>query len=222
MRHSKLMIAALVFSLAGLLSGCYPEKIDYVDEYDLAATVYDKDAVFSDYITFHVVDTVMHMTDDGEDDSNLSREHDEFILGQIRQNMLDMGYSEMVSTDSLNMPDLEVLVQATSTDFYSYYSSWYDYWYWYPGWNYWYPSWNYWYPTYPGYPGGGYYYPTYSAGTLIIDMLDTETLNFESDRLGVVWVGIVDGLLVNNSTSTRQRLEKQITQLFEQSPYLQQ
>ena len=30
------MMAFMAFPLAGLLSGCYPEKIDYVDEYDLA------------------------------------------------------------------------------------------------------------------------------------------------------------------------------------------
>ncbi|MCD4711194.1 MAG: hypothetical protein K8R52_10130, partial [Bacteroidales bacterium] len=104
MKRSKLIIAFLAFSMAGLISGCYPDKIDYVDEYDLAATHYDKEAVFSDYATFTVIDTIVHMTEDGEDDPNLSREHDEFILDEIRQNMIDLGYTEIAEPDSTNIP----------------------------------------------------------------------------------------------------------------------
>ncbi|MDX2431567.1 MAG: DUF4136 domain-containing protein [Bacteroides sp.] len=221
MKQLKLIVAALVFSLAGLLTGCYPDKIDYVDEYDVAGTMYDEDADFSDFMTFHVLDTVMHITEDGDDDPNLSREHDEYILGEIRSNMIDLGYTELESPDPLNMPDLEVFVQVMSTDFYTYFSYWYDYWGWYGGWSWWYPGYPM-YPSYPWYPGGGGYVSSYSAGTLMIEMLDTESATAEMERPGMVWMGIVDGLLTNNSSTTRQRLDKQINQLFEQSPYLQQ
>jgi Domain of unknown function (DUF4136) len=220
MKHSKPLLAALAFSLAGLLSGCYPDKIDYVDEYDLAGTMYDEEADFSAYLTFHLLDTVMHITEDREDDPNLSRDHDEFILDEIRQNMIDLGYTELVNPDSVNMPDLELFVQVMSTDFYTYFSYWYDYWYWYPGWDWWYPGYP-WYPSYPWYPGGGYY-NSYSTGTLIVEMMETEVTSIEVERPGIVWMGIVDGLLTNNTSSTRQRLDKQLKQLFEQSPYLQQ
>ncbi len=220
MKHSKLMIAAMVFSLAGLLSGCYPDKIDYVDEYDLAGTMYDEEADFSAYTTFHVLDTVMHITEDGEDDPSLNRDHDEFILEQVRQNMLDMGYTEQVSPDSLNMADLELLVQVMTTDFYSYYTYWYDYWGWYGGW-YWYDPGYPWSPGYPWYPGGGYY-NSYSTGTLMIEMLDTDFPVVEGERPRIVWMGLVDGLLSGNISSGRERLDKQLNQLFEQSPYLQQ
>ena len=220
MKHSRLMIAAMVFSLAGLLTGCYPDKIDYMDEYDLAGTMYDEDADFSAYLTFHVLDTVMHITEDREDDPNLNRDHDEYILGEIRQNMLDMGYTELVNPDSLNMADLELLVQVMTTDFYTYYTYWYDYWGWYGGWNWYNPGYP-WYPSYPWYPGGGYY-NSYSTGTLIIEMLDTDMPVVEGARPGVVWMGLVDGLLTNNISSGRERLDKQLNQLFEQSPYLQQ
>lgn len=220
MKHSKLMIAAMVFSLVGLLTGCYPDKMDYVDEYDVAGTMYDEEADFSAYATFHVLDTVMHITEDGEDDPSLNRDHDEFILEQVRQNMLDMGYTEQVSPDSLNMADLELLVQVMTTDFYSYYTYWYDYWGWYGGW-YWYDPGYPWSPGYPWYPGGGYY-NSYSTGTLMIEMLDTDLPLVEGERPGIVWMGLVDGLLSGNISSGRERLDKQLNQLFEQSPYLQQ
>ncbi len=218
MKQAKLIIALMAFSLAGLLSGCYPEKIDYVDEYDLAGTMYDEDADFSSFTSFHVIDTIMHITDDDEDDPNLSRENDEFILNLIRQNMLDLGYTEMTETDSLNRPDLELLVNAMTSDYYTYYSYWNSYWGYYPGWGYWYPGGGY-YPGYPGYPGGGYY-NSYSTGTLAIEMLDTKAeVGEDDDRPGVVWVGLVDGLLT--SSSSQSRLDKQINQVFTQSPYLQ-
>ena len=218
MKQAKLIIALMAFSLAGLLSGCYPDKIDYVDEYDMASTMYDEKADFSNFTSFHVIDTIMHVTDDDEDDPNLDRENDEFILNLVRQNMLDLGYTEMTETDSLNRPDLELLVMAMTSDYYTYYSYWNSYWGYYPGWGYWYPGGGY-YPGYPGYPGGGYY-NSYSTGTLAIEMLDTKAEVGEEDvRPGVVWVGLVDGLLT--SGSSQNRLDKQINQLFIQSPYLQ-
>lgn len=218
MKQAKLIIALMAFSLAGLLSGCYPDKIDYVDEYDLAGTMYDEEADFSSFTSFHVIDTVMHVTDDDEDNSNLSRENDEFILNLIRQNMLDLGYTEMANPDSLNRPDLELLVNAMTSDYYTYYSYWNSYWGWYGGWGWWYPGGGY-YPGYPGYPGGGLYY-SYSTGTLAIEMLDTKAeVGEDDDRPGVVWVGLVDGILT--SGSSQSRLDKQINQVFTQSPYLQ-
>jgi hypothetical protein len=207
----------LLIPLISLLTGCYPDKLDYVDEYDMAGTLYDEEADFSSYTTFHVLDTVMHLTEDGEDDPSLSREHDEFILETIRQNMVDNGYTELASPDSLNIPDLEIFVQVMSQDFYTYYSYWYNYWGYYPGWNYWYPGWGGWYPGYPWYPG---YVSSYSTGSLIVEMLDTEVPLDQSERPGMVWAGIVNGLLTDNTSNTRARLDKQLNQLFVQSPYL--
>jgi hypothetical protein len=213
-----LFISVLTLLIA---TGCYPDKIDYVSEYDVAATHYDEDADFSLYTTFSVIDTIIHLTDDGEDDPNFSRDHDEFILGLLRDNMSNRGYTEIENPDSLNRPDLVLLVEALSSDYYSYYF--YDYWSWYPGWDWWYP----WYPGYPGYPWYPSYpwYPgyvsSYSTGTLMIEMADTESFDPEDRTLGFVWGGLIDGLLVKSSENTRTRLETQINQLFIQSPYLQ-
>ena len=217
MKRANVLAVMMLIPLISLLTGCYPNKADYVDEYDMAGTLYDEGADFSSYTTFHVVDTVMHLTEDGEDDPNLSREHDEFILGTVRQNMLDNGYTELSSPDSLNMPDLEIFVQVMSEDFYTFYSNWYNYWGYYPGWGWWYPGGGGWYPGYPWYPG---YVSSYSTGSLIVEMLDTEVAVSSTDSPGMVWAGIMNGLLSSNSSNTRARLDKQLNQLFVQSPYL--
>ncbi len=50
--------------------------------------------------------------------------------------------------------------------------------------------------------------------------VDTQAEVGEDDvRPGVVWLGLVSGLLTSNSS--QGRLDKQINQVFTQSPYLQ-
>jgi hypothetical protein len=211
----------LILPLILLMAGCYPDKIDYVDEYDIAATRYDESADFSSYNTFSVIDTIIHLTEDGKDDPNLDRQHDDFIIGKLRDNMLEMGYIEIENPDSLNRPDLLLLTEALSSDYYQYVYYYYDYWAWYPGWDWWYPGYpGYpWYPSYPWYPG---YINSYSTGTMIVEMFDTDAFDPEDRTLGVVWTGLIDGLLTGSSSNTRQRLETQINQLFVQSEYLKQ
>ena len=109
------LLGLLVIPLMYTLSGCYPDKIDYVDEYDIAATHVNEDADFSEYSTFAVIDTIIHVTDNEEDDPNFSRDHDEFIIGLLVENMLDLGYTEVENPDSTNRPDLILLVSAISS-----------------------------------------------------------------------------------------------------------
>lgn len=203
------------------LNGCYPDKIDYVDEYDVAATLYDESVDFGAFESFTVIDTIIHLTDDGEDDPNFTREHDAFIIDLIRENMRDKGYAEIASPDSLNAPDLILMVQALSSEFYSYYYG--GYWDWYPGWSWWYPGYGGypgypWYPSYPWYPG---YVSNYTTGTLMVQMADRASYDPEDNSVDFIWTGLIDGLLVRNSSNTQNRLEKQINQLFTQSTYLQ-
>ncbi len=177
MKHSKLLIAILVLPLIYSLTGCYPNKIDYVDEYDVAITPtanFVEDTDFSQYTTFSIIDTIVHVYgEDEEDDPNLSRDSDEFILAQLSINMEEMGYIEIENPDSItNRPDLLLAVSATSAEYYYYYSYYPYYWGWY-GWG-WYGmgySTSYYYGGYPwwGYPGWGYpYYGGYSSYKLSI------------------------------------------------------
>ena len=221
MKKSTIAFMAASLFLILTLAGCYPDKIDYVDEYDVAATLYDEEVDFGAFETFSVIDTIIHLTDDGEDDPNFTREHDDFILGLVRDNMSEKGYTEIPSPDSLNAPDLIIMIQALSSEYYSYYYG--GYWDWYPGWGWWYPGYpgypGYpWYPSYPWYPG---YISSYTTGTLMIEMADRESYDPEDNSVEFIWTGLVDGLLVKNSSNSRNRLEKQINQLFTQSTYLQ-
>ena len=61
-KHSRLIFVIFIFSLISFLTGCYPDKIDYVDEYDIAVTRYEEEADFSSYNTFSVLDTIIHLT----------------------------------------------------------------------------------------------------------------------------------------------------------------
>jgi hypothetical protein len=54
----------------------------------------------------------------------------------------------------------------------------------------------------------------------MIGMLEPDTYDPEESTVDFIWTGLVDGLLVKNSSNTQSRLEKQINQLFTQSPYL--
>ncbi|MEN8158093.1 MAG: DUF4136 domain-containing protein [Bacteroidota bacterium] len=221
MKRPKLLLL-LMFPVIALFTGCYPDKIDYVDEYDVAATMYDEEADFTSYTTYTVVDTIMHLTDDGEDDPNFTRDFDDLILNLIRENMTMNGYMEVPDADSLNPADLTIFVEALSSDYYQYWGGYYDYWGWYGGWGWgwggWYPGYP-WYPSYPWYPG---YVTSYSTGTLLVEMFDSESYDPEANTVDGIWLGLVDGMLYKDKAYTIQRLEKQINQLFEQSEYLQQ
>lgn len=206
MKIFRLIPAVLVTLLVYFMSSCYPNKIDYVDEYDVAATYVAEDVDFSNYQTFTVLDTVIHVSEDGEDDPNLGRENDAFIINEVRTNMLELGYIEAESPDSTNLPDLVLAVSAVTSDYYYYYGGYCYWWYWY----YYCPGWG--YPVYGG---------SYSIGTLVIDMWDSEA-SVKQERDGIVWTGFIDGILSGSSSQMQQRLDKQINQLFTQSPYLQQ
>ena len=55
----------------------------------------------------------------------------------------------------------------------------------------------------------------------MIEMFDAGSYDPEEKTVDGIWMGAVDGILTNNAPSTKQRLEKQINQLFEQSDYIQ-
>lgn len=213
-------IFALVF-----LTSCYPgDEVEYKD-LDLVATVYDKGANFQEFTTFVMPDTIVHIKDtlnEGKND-DLSRLYDNFILGEVRQNLLGYGYVEETNP-LINHPDLVVTVSAMATttyyawDYYPYYWDWYGGWYW------WYKNSDYYYPWYPYYPWyGTTYVSSYSTGSLIMNLSDIRNTTEETDSVRVVWLGVVNGLLGStNKVDIQSRLDYGINKAFEQSNYLKQ
>jgi hypothetical protein len=230
----KSVIAPLIIVLTGF-SSCYPVDDLLVEDLDVAATLYDKSYYapetgvnkFDELQTFDVVDTVVHIIAAGDED-NISRQYDEFVLEQIRLNMLKLGFVEEPNPD-VNPADVAITVSVLSSEHEVY--TWYPYWGWY--WGY-YPYKNAdadagaavtikntgspYYYYYPWYPYSTYY--TYQSGTVLMEMVDVARVNPDVEEIPVIWAGIVNGVIESSQTPMKERVSKGIDQCFDQSPYL--
>jgi hypothetical protein len=224
----KNLLLPLIIIIAGF-SSCYPIDDLKVEDLDIAATIYDKTYYdgptgsvnkFEGMKTFVVVDTIVHIVESGTED-NISRQYDDFVLEQIRLNMLKLGFEE--ETNPLNSPDVTITVSALSSTHEVY--TWYPYWGWYWGYGgYPYKSAKadmimatpYYY--YPWYPYNTYY--SYQSGSVLMEMVDVSRVNPDVEKIPVIWAGIVNGVLQASESGVKNRLSTGIDQCFIQSPYL--
>jgi len=205
MRH---LLAAAAVTLA--LAGCYPGEINSAQELDVFITYPRNDADFSNYLTFAIPDTVVQIDEDSSE-VEISHENDEEIVDQVRQNLLDLGFTEVDFPD--DDPDVLVLVSAVADEYTSIS--------WYPG--YWWGYWGWYYPCYycyPVYPPGYVTVTNYEAGTLFIDMLEPESAPADSTEVPFVWTGAANGLIVGTAGTNLTRILNGVDRLFAQSPYL--
>ena len=203
-------------------SSCNPEFKSTVDELDLAITTYDDTQDFSQLSTFYMEDTIIYIGDDEAQIQRKASSTEQHILEQVRQNLLDIGWTEVTDTTNDEISsDVAIMVSVLEADIYYYYTYWWDWWYWYP--------WDWWYPVYPGYPIYPVYpsYPSYgyTVGTLLIDMVNTDVFlppveGDHSIKLPIVWSGVVNGILSGSEENIQNRLTRQIRQVFVQSDYL--
>lgn len=222
-RILRLMVFLLPISLA--IFSCHPEYDATVEELDLAITKFDEDQDFGDLQTFYMPDTIVYISDE-EESMAISVDHsqEEHILAKVRENLIDLGWTEVEGSEDESIDsDVSIMISVLETDVSYYYYYWWDYWYWYP----WYPySANYWwgYPIWPGpiYPTYGY-----TVGTVFIDMVNMNKIEFpEFDpenpkfQIPFVWTGAVNGILSGSDKNIESRLTKQIDQVFTQSTYL--
>jgi hypothetical protein len=203
-------------ALAGVLltvSSCYPGGATDVQQLDLVVTTHDETVDFTSFITYALLDSVVHIDiEDNNNDSLLTRDHDALILSRVRSNIEALGYLE--ETDPANnTPDVIFLVGAwgiTTTDIYAGYPWW--------GWYGWYPYWG---CCGPGYGWGYPSYPVavrYDTGTLAIAMVNP--ISPFDNTLPVMWVAGINGLLSGSAASLSARITSSIDQAFDQSPYL--
>ena len=207
---SRKILYAIVWSGAGLFTGCYPAGPEYTDEYDLVFTNYSPTYDFTAQHTYALPDSVVKITGDlqeGEAPEMVSPIYGNEILSRIRDNMNDYGWTEVAEGDD---PDVVILASAVST---TNVTVWYPSYYW--GW------------YYPGYGGWGWYYPgyyaptvsSYTTGSLILQLTDPDEIS-GTDNLPVAWIAVVNGLLEGSTAGLIQRIDQTVDQAFEQSAYL--
>lgn len=215
MKKLKLLLITVPI-LVVVVSSCYPGGPEYTSDYDLIGTDYLPDYWNTNApTTYFMPDSLGWILDRDEIDNidTLTREYDEFILGEVESNLAALGYQRVASLDIQNPPDVFVFTQAlavknTSVSYIPWYPWWGGYW---PGWG------GYW----PGYGWG--YTPvvySYSTGTVLIEIGDALHIDEDQKLIDIVWTAGIDGLLRSSSTSNQQFVAQSIAQAFNQSPYL--
>jgi hypothetical protein len=216
----------LIIIMAGF-SSCYPIDDLKVEDLDIAATLYDKTYYdgpegtvnkFENLKTFTVADTIVHIVESGTAD-NISRQYDDFVLEQVRLNMLKLGFVEETNPD-INPADVVITVTAISSTHEVY--TWYPYWGWY--WGYPYKSTAaekimatpYYYYPWPPY-NTSY---SYQSGSVLMEMVDAARVDPGADKIPVIWAGIINGVLQSSESGVKARISGGIDQCFIQSPYL--
>jgi hypothetical protein len=200
MKKYLLIIAVIIFTACESI----PDYDDLSSEF-VVSTNLDDNAVFSDYKTFYISDTVVNLG--GEDADSLWIDDDaKQLVKRVKDNMAARGYTYVQRHQH---PDLGMQMGAVNVLNINIYPGW---WGGYPGWG-WYP-WGY-------YP---YYYPwttvyTYNTGTIILDTYDVKNAD-DTGTYRAVWNITSFGALGSDSVNL-QRGENSIDQGFEQSPYIQ-
>lgn len=222
--------------LTGLLAfGCYPLGFDSASELDTVLTWQNPETDFSRFRTYAIPDEVVDLCADEDGDlpglggagtaggppldiddcEEADHRYDETIIAAVRANMAALGFEEVPLEDG-EEPDVIVMPGIVASRVWFVYSS-------YPWW------WYYGYDWYWGGYGPGWYtaYPqvtavAYPMGTIVLDMLAIAEENEETKEVPSAWVGTIHGLIApgTSPSSVRGRIEANIDQAFEQSPYL--
>lgn len=216
------LIRSLTLVLLIFLSGCYPEGPEFVEELDVVYTDYDPEFNFAEQNTYAIPDSIVLIRDQNFTPTNgdtlpdfVEPEFGDVILERIRQNMNEIGWTEVEEAENA---DMLLLVTATTNTNISYRYDW-RYWDWYgPG-----------FLPGGGFAGGGWYYPGYTpvirsdfrTGTLMIQMANPSEAGV-NNNVPVEWIAVINGLLEGSRANLRDRIDTTIDQAFAQSPYLHQ
>ena len=263
MKRIKLL---LLIGMVGIVfSSCYKDlDTGDIDTYDITLTYYDtefeqnQNENFQTYKTFIIRDSVGVISDYVTDD-----ELNKFwspsgkgpqIRQAIRAKFLEKGY---VQVDNLEDADfgVNIVVSLIQNTAYVGYPGWWYGWggYWGWGWDYgYYKSANtnksangtdyyggYWGGYYPYYPYWGYASYTYETGTVMIEMIDGQSLRDFYDfmdgktedeiadtppdsipELKYRWQSFINGTISNYDEYDSDRFNRGVEESFDQSPYI--
>jgi hypothetical protein len=181
-----------------VLQSCYPYDDISVNDADVVATFYDKEANFANLVNYAMSDTIYTFgtgSDNLVPNTDISSTNANAILNAINSNLQSMGYVDKTSTPS----DADVFIAAIVTS-----STWVTGGCYGGYWSYWYPYYSWCYPV-------AY---TYTTGTIIIVMAEKQASSTNG-----VWVAGINGILSGTASNT-SRINTDIKQAFQQSPYL--
>lgn len=205
------MKKSFIFTLiaVSLLSMASCEKDPDTDKLDndyLVYTNYDKETDFAAMETFHIIDSILIISDEAKP-TYWNNNNSMTIINAFAKNLESRGYIKVSADDE---PDMVLqLSYVNNTYYFNNYGN---------G-----PWWN----SYPGYwnwGGWGWYYPysfiySYSTGSIIGELVSTTPSEVDKEKLTVIWNSYICGLLNGTSLSLSRTLNA-IDQAFEQSPYL--
>lgn len=206
-----ILFVFLAFASVLLLWSCYPDSgLTEAGDFDLIITQYDPEQDFSQFETYIMPDSVVHIVEEGKEDE-ITHKYDEKILANVSRNMQNLNYV-LADTGNGQSADIILVVFAASTKWEGYT--------WAPGWGGWYGWWGYpGYPWYPYYPGYAVPY-SFETGTVLIELYDADDYNPADDTIPVRWTAAINGLLEDSKSNIEYRLNRDIDQCFKQSPYL--
>ncbi len=171
---------------------------------------------FTTLHTFAIADSVVHLAPLSATPLVVSRQFDALILSDVRNNFLARGYVQ-ISNPSAVKPDFVVLVGATATtsfnafvgspffvffgfspalSFFTFDASFTE--------------------TFPFFSVVGN--TAFDQGTLIVDLIPTNSVNPTTRTVRSAWAGVATGLI--NGVNTADQITSAINQMFIQSPYL--
>ena len=201
-------------TMLGLLSlgwlSCTKEPLKNMTDEDsrIYITNHDNTVTFNQFNTFSISDSVAVISNN-QLEGRSATEADRAFIEAVKANLIQRGFV-LVARDQ--QPDLGVTVSRI----YNTYTGLMEYQDYYGGYN------DYYDPFYWGYPGYSYYAPTYygvyqvTEGAMNIDILNLKAAA-GTNQIRVIWKGLIRGSGIFNA----QTAARQVSALFEQSPYLQ-
>ncbi len=184
----------------------------------LVTTFEDTTFIFGQLHTFAMPDSIVHLFPLTAGPGQVTRMFDQMILNQIRQRLLERGFTE-VANPATTRADFIVLPGVTATNGYNAWVgySWFTFWGFFPGWKFFSPGFTTaWGIVYPWFPIIGN--SSYATGTLIVDLIPTSSVNPTNETIQSAWAGVASGAVTGFVSASR--LTTAIDQMFALSPFL--
>src|SRR5215218_1186727 len=191
-------------ALSIFLVQCSKEPLDNLtqEESRIYVTNYDTAALFTNYKTFRIVDSVANIENNRLQNKTLGS-LDAQIISAVRNALVQRGYTPVTDNGAADLGVTVSTITNTATHLVNYtdYGGYYG---------------GYWDPYYWGYSDYSYYFPTYyglyqtNETVLSIDIIDLKHAAQNGNKLEVIWSGLIRGTGIFSSAT----INNQISALF--------